>query len=59
MKVRGVFNIKKEHAEAVVKLMNDHQIQPQVGEVFEWEDAKEAFKKSMDWNVVGKIVIKV
>jgi NADPH:quinone reductase-like Zn-dependent oxidoreductase len=57
--VRGVFNIKKEHAEAVVKLMNEHQIRPQVGEVFEWADAKEVFKKSMDWNVVGKIVIKV
>jgi D-arabinose 1-dehydrogenase-like Zn-dependent alcohol dehydrogenase len=57
--VRGVFNIKKEHAEAVVNLMNKHQIRPQVGEVFEWEDAKEAFRKSMDWNVVGKIVIKV
>jgi hypothetical protein len=44
MNARGVFNIKKEHAEAVVKLMNKHQIRPQVGEGFEWEDAKDAFK---------------
>ena len=57
--MRGVFNIKKEHAEAVVNLMNKHQIRPQVREDFELEDAKEAFRKSMDWNVVGKIVIKV
>ena len=57
--MRGVFNIKKEHSEAVVRLMNEHQIRPQVGEVFEWEDAKEASKRSMGWDVMRKIAIKV
>lgn len=57
--VRGVFGIKKEHTVALAKLFEEHGIHPVVGEVFEWENAVEAFRKSMRREVVGKIVIKV
>jgi len=45
--------------ELAVKLFEEHKIQPVVGEVFEWEDAVNAFAVSMDYSVVGKIIIRV
>ena len=57
--VRGVFGISRTHSEALLKLVNEHQIHPPVAEVFEYEQAREAFEKSMQREVVGKIVIKI
>lgn len=59
MIVRGVFGFTKEHDEVLVKLVDEHGIKPAIGGVFEWKDAVDAFKVSMDRSAVGKIVIKV
>lgn len=57
--MRGVLNVKKEHAEAMVKLYADKNLHPPDLTVFAWEDARKAFEKAMGYEVVGKIVIKV
>lgn len=43
----------------LVELMEKHKTQPVVGQVFEWAEAKEAFKALMQQSFPGKIVIKV
>lgn len=57
--VRGVFGFNRAHEEKLVEFVEKYKLKPEVAEVFEWEEAKEAFKKSMEREVVGKIVIKV
>lgn len=57
-KVKGVFGFNSAHIEKLLQLTNEHKLKP-LAEVFEWEDAKKAFEKSMGYSVVGKIVIKV
>jgi NADPH:quinone reductase-like Zn-dependent oxidoreductase len=43
----------------LVEMMEKHRIEPVVGQVFEWLEAKEAFKALMKQSFPGKIVIKV
>jgi NADPH:quinone reductase-like Zn-dependent oxidoreductase len=57
--VRGIFAFKKEHSLAHVKLFEEHKLHPVIGKVFEWEDAVDAFRVSMEKSVMGKVVIKV
>jgi NADPH:quinone reductase-like Zn-dependent oxidoreductase len=42
-----------------VKLFEEGNIRPMVGKTFEWEQAKEAFRHSIERGTVGKFVIKV
>ncbi|KAI9734543.1 MAG: hypothetical protein M1834_002144 [Cirrosporium novae-zelandiae] len=57
--MRGVFNFKKSHDEALLQLIESKNIHPVVAKVYEFEDAKEAFQLSMEGSAVGKIVIRV
>lgn len=57
--VRGIYGIYKTHCEALLKLVDQHQIHPLIAEVFDFEDAKMTFEKIMKREVVGKVVIKV
>jgi NADPH:quinone reductase-like Zn-dependent oxidoreductase len=43
----------------LVEFMERHKIEPVVGQVSEWTEAKDAFKALMRQSVPGKIVIKV
>lgn len=43
----------------LVELMERHKIEPVVGQVFEWTEAKDAFEALMKQLVPGKIVVKV
>lgn len=56
--VRGVFGFNTACLEKLVEITNEYKLHPLI-EVFEWEDARKAFERSMERNVVGKIVIKV
>lgn len=40
-------------------MFEEHKLEPMVGQVFEWENAVEAFAVSMGNTAVGKIVIQV
>ncbi|KAH6712942.1 putative alcohol dehydrogenase [Leptodontidium sp. MPI-SDFR-AT-0119] len=57
--LRGVFGFNRGHEEALVKFVEEYGLKPEIAQVFEWEEAKEAFEKSMARELVGKIVIKV
>ncbi len=57
--MRGIFGIYRTHCEALLKLVGEKEIHPLLAEVFEWEDARKAFEKLMNRDVVGKVVIKV
>jgi NADPH:quinone reductase-like Zn-dependent oxidoreductase len=57
--VRGVTSIKKKHGEKLLKLFEEHNIHPLIGQIFEWEQVKDAFRKSMERALVGKVVVKV
>ncbi|PVH76074.1 NAD(P)-binding protein, partial [Cadophora sp. DSE1049] len=57
--VRGIYGIYKTHCEALLELVNEHQIHPLIAEAFEFEDAKMAFERIMRREVVGKVVIRV
>jgi NADPH:quinone reductase-like Zn-dependent oxidoreductase len=46
-------------AEKLVDLVEEYQIHPIVGHVYEWEDAREAVQAAMEQYSIGKIVIKV
>ncbi|OCL05177.1 NAD(P)-binding protein [Glonium stellatum] len=56
---RGVFNFTKSMTEEAVKIFEQHKLHPVVAKVFEWKDAKEAFKMLSQQSAVGKIVIKI
>ncbi|CZR64296.1 uncharacterized protein PAC_14194 [Phialocephala subalpina] len=56
--VRGVLGFNSACIEKLLQMTNEHKLVP-LKEVFEWEDAKKAFERSMGYSVVGKIVIKV
>ena len=57
--MRGVFGFNRAHEEALVKFVEEYGLKPEIAQIFEWEEAKEAFQKSMERELVGKIVIKV
>ncbi|KAK2625834.1 hypothetical protein QTJ16_005146 [Diplocarpon rosae] len=57
--LRGVFGFNKIHVERLINFVDMFELKPEVAKVFEWKDAKEAFKESMVKEIVGKIVIKV
>ncbi|KUJ10704.1 NAD(P)-binding protein [Mollisia scopiformis] len=56
--VRGVFGFNTEHVARLLEITSEYKLEPLM-EVFEWEDAREAFERSMGRSVVGKIVIRV
>ena len=43
----------------LVQTVEQHGIHPMIGKAFEWPDAKEALRVSMERSEVGKIVIRV
>ncbi|PVH80830.1 NAD(P)-binding protein [Cadophora sp. DSE1049] len=57
--LRGVFAFNRAHEEALVKFVEEYGLKPEIAQVFEWEEAKEAFQKSMERELVGKIVINI
>ena len=57
--VRGVFAFNAAMIKEVCRLFDEHKLHPIIAKVFEWKDAKEAFKYSMEWSGVGKTVIRV
>ncbi|KAF2475585.1 NAD(P)-binding protein, partial [Lindgomyces ingoldianus] len=54
----GVFNFTAEMTERAVRMVGEKEIRPVV-EVFEWEQAREAFEMLSKQVAVGKIVVKV
>jgi NADPH:quinone reductase-like Zn-dependent oxidoreductase len=57
--VRGQLGGSKVMLLDLVKLVEQHNIKPVVGEVFVWEDAPKAFASMMQQGIVGKLVIKI
>ncbi len=57
--LRGVFQIRKDMVEKVLDVYEKHDLHPPIAQVFEWEDAKEAFAALVRQAAVGKLVIKV
>uniref|UniRef100_A0A093UXS2 Zinc-type alcohol dehydrogenase-like protein n=1 Tax=Talaromyces marneffei PM1 TaxID=1077442 RepID=A0A093UXS2_TALMA len=57
--IRGQMAASLEMYHELVELTEKHRIEPVVGQVFEWTEAKEAFKALMQQSVPGKIVINV
>jgi len=58
--LRGVFgSASKPMAEEMAKTVEEKKIHPFIAEIYEWEDAKEAFKAAIQQTGVGKIVIRV
>lgn len=45
--------------ERFIKFVEEHQIRPEVGKVYEFEQAPEAFARLEKQSEIGKIVIKV
>lgn len=43
----------------LVHLVEEHSINPVVGETFEWEEAPKAFECMMNQGTIGKIVIRI
>jgi D-arabinose 1-dehydrogenase-like Zn-dependent alcohol dehydrogenase len=56
--VKGVIAFSRKMIEDTVKLVEDHNLHPNVT-TFEWRDARKAFEAFRDQKVVGKVVIKV
>ena len=56
--LRGLFQIRKDMVETVLRVYDEHKLHPYIAQVFEWEDAKEAFAALVSKSGVGKIVIK-
>lgn len=57
--VRGQMAASLEMYQELVELMEKHRIEPFIGQVFQWSEAREAFRAQMKQTVPGKIVIKV
>ncbi|CZR65585.1 related to Alcohol dehydrogenase [Phialocephala subalpina] len=57
--VRGVFGYSRDMVVAMTELMGGKGLRPLISKVFEFEEAKEAFKALVKQNDVGKIVIRV
>lgn len=43
----------------MAKFVEHHDIHPVIAEVFEWQNAKDAYKAMIAQKFVGKIVIKI
>ncbi len=57
--MRAIFQIRHDMMEKMVQLYEEHQLHPPVAAVYEWEDAKDAFKTLNHQTAIGKIVVKV
>jgi NADPH:quinone reductase-like Zn-dependent oxidoreductase len=57
--IRGVLNTSVEMIQRVAKEYEEGGMRPAVASVYEWKDAKDAFKELNAQSGVGKIVIKV
>jgi NADPH:quinone reductase-like Zn-dependent oxidoreductase len=57
--VYGCFMFTRTMNEALVKLVEEKEVKPKIGKIFEWVDAKEAFIELGKQSAVGKVVIKV
>ena len=56
--VRGILGTSKPMSEELVRRVDAGKIHPVIAKVFEWSEAKEAFKMLINQTGVGKIVIK-
>ncbi|CAI6342513.1 unnamed protein product [Periconia digitata] len=59
--IYGVRSVAQEHVEYGVKVLAEKKIEPAVGKVFDWseEGVGQALKTLANWEVVGKVVVKV
>ncbi|KAJ9606674.1 hypothetical protein H2200_008682 [Cladophialophora chaetospira] len=57
--MRAIFQVRKDMMEKVVDLYEEHQLHPPVAAVYEWKDAKQAFRTLNNQSAIGKIVISV
>lgn len=57
--VKGILIYSKAMLEEAVSLSEEHDIHPQVEEVYAWEDAPKAFERLRSQDFVGKIVVRV
>ena len=57
--MRGILIYSKRMLEKAVSLAEEHDIRPQIEEVYAWEDAAKAFERLRSQDFVGKIVVKV
>jgi NADPH:quinone reductase-like Zn-dependent oxidoreductase len=58
-KLKGVFVGSRDMFEKMCAAMELHRIQPVVGEVYDFADARKAFESMRDGNHFGKIVLKM
>lgn len=56
--VKGILGNSKAMLEQAISLTEKHDLNTEIN-VFEWENAKQAFEALINQNCVGKIVIKV
>jgi D-arabinose 1-dehydrogenase-like Zn-dependent alcohol dehydrogenase len=57
--VRGQLGSSKAMLLDLVKLVEEHNIKPVVGEIFVWGDAPKAFNRMLKQGIVGKLVISI
>lgn len=57
--VRGVFSMRKDMMEAMVRFVEEKEIRPRIARDFGWGEVREAFGGLVGMEGVGKIVVRV
>jgi D-arabinose 1-dehydrogenase-like Zn-dependent alcohol dehydrogenase len=57
--VKGILGFSRAMLVRAVKLVEEYDLHPYIAEVYEWEDAPEAFERLRKQDFVGKLVVKV
>ena len=57
--VKGILGGSRKMLERVVELVEEHDLHPCIGHVYEWGEAPQAFERLRKQDFVGKLVVKV
>lgn len=57
--VKGILSFSKTMLKKAADMAEEHDIHPYIGNVYDWEDAPEAFEQLRKQNFIGKLVVKV
>lgn len=57
--IRGVFGVRRNMKEEMVRFIEEHKIHPQIAKVYGWREAREAFEALVKQESIGKIVVRV
>ncbi|KAL6786347.1 putative alcohol dehydrogenase [Trichoderma sp. SZMC 28012] len=59
LKARGMLAASKPMIEELVRAVEMNNIHPQIGQVFDWNEARKAYAALASGSVVGKVVIRI